>query len=173
MHFEFDQHVVGALDVVEAALVDPGFLSGLHALPRLGSAEVLDQQRDGDVVRQRVRYRFEVELSGAVRRVVDPEKLTWVEASSHDLSIHRAKYEILPDSYARLLQGSYDAALVDNGDTTVRHVTGEVKVRVALVGGKVERAIVDGLRENAAAQTDLLTAWANSSRDGSGDAGQS
>ena len=53
----------------------------------------------------------------------------------------------------------YDATIAANGSGARRVATGQVKVHVPLVGGKVEQAIVDGLQENSDAQAELLTAW--------------
>jgi hypothetical protein len=128
-------------------------------LPELGSAEVVTQSRAGDVVHQDVRYLFRAELSSAVTRVVDPERLTWIERSECDLTAHRTSCEIVPDNYAKLLSGRYDAVIVAGGPGARRTITGELKVRMPLVGGKVERAIVGGIEENAAAQATLLDAF--------------
>jgi hypothetical protein len=125
-------------------------------LPKLGSAEVLSQSRTGDVVVQQVRYLFRAELSGAVTKVVDPDRLTWVEDSTVDLRAHATRCEIRPDAYANLLAGRYDASIEPDGRGARRVITGTIKVKVPLVGGKVERAIVSGLQENAAAQATLL-----------------
>lgn len=159
MDFTLTQDITATVEQVEAALTDAGFLATMADLPKIGSVEVLAQSRDGDTVRQRVRYLFTAELSGAVRRVVDPDKLTWVEVSSSDLVVHTASYRIEPDNYANLLEGAYDATIAANGGGTRRVATGQLKVHVPLVGGKVEKAIVDGLQENSDAQAELLTAW--------------
>ncbi len=160
MDFTLTQDIAATVDQVEAALTDAGFLATMADMPKIGSVEVLEQTRDGDTVHQRVRYLFTAELSGAVRRVVDPDKLTWVEDSTSDLAAHTASYRIDPDNYANLLEGSYDATITAHRNGARRVAIGLLKVRVPLVGGKVERAIVDGLRENSDAQAELLTAWA-------------
>jgi hypothetical protein len=159
MRFEIVQDIAATPDAIDAALVDAAFLVRMAELPKLGSAEVVSQARDGDVVRQDVRYLFQAELSSAVTRVVDPKKLTWVERSVCDLAAHRTQCEIRPDNYGGLLSGRYDAAIVTAGAGARRTLTGELKVRMPLVGGKVERAIVSGLEENAAAQTTLLESF--------------
>lgn len=156
MKFEIVQDLRATPDAVDGALVDPAFLVRMSDLPKLGSAEVVSQTRDGDVVHQDVRYLFQAELSGAVTRVVDPKRLTWVERSVCDLAAHRTQCEIRPDNYGGLLSGRYDSVIVASGDGARRTLTGELKVKMPLVGGKVERAIVGGLEENAAAQTTLL-----------------
>jgi hypothetical protein len=154
--FEIVQDVRATPDAVDAALVDPAFLVRMAELPKLGSAEIVSQERDGDTVRQDVRYLFQAELSAAVTRVVDPKRLTWVERSESDLATHHTRCEIRPDNYSGLLAGKYEATIVATGTGARRTITGELKVKMPLVGGKVERAIVGGLEENAAAQTALL-----------------
>src|SRR3954447_25709694 len=116
MKFEIVQDLSAAPDAIDAALVDPAFLARMAELPKLGSAEVLSQTRDGIVVRQDVRYLFQAELSGAVTRVVDPKKLTWVERSVCDLAAHRTQCEIRPDNYGGLLSGRYDSVIVASAD---------------------------------------------------------
>lgn len=156
MRFRIDQTLQAAVDAVDAALVDPAFLVRMDELPKLGAAEVLDQRREGDVVRQDVRYLFQAELSAAVTRVVDPALMTWVERSECNLVTHATSCEIRPDHYGSMLSGRYDAVTVTVDAGSRRTITGEVKVRIPLVGGKVERAIVSGLEENATAQATLL-----------------
>src|SRR3954469_5016469 len=109
MKFEIVQDLSAAPDAIDAALVDPAFLARMAELPKLGSAEVVSQARDGDVVRQDVRYLFRAELSAAVTRVVDPKRLTWVERSVCGLAAHRTQCEIRPDNYGGMLSGRYDA----------------------------------------------------------------
>ena len=156
MKFEIVQTLAARVVDVDAALVDPAFLARMAELPKLGSAELLDQRRDGDVVHQDVRFLFQAELSRSVTRVVDPALMTWIERSVCDLISHETTCEILPDHYAGLLSGRYRSALVEHGSGSRRTISGELKVRMPLVGGKVEGAIVGGLKENATAQVGLL-----------------
>jgi Protein of unknown function (DUF2505) len=157
MDFTLKQEIPAPVEQVEAALVDPVFLVRMAELPKLGSAEVVSSERDGDTVKLAVRYLFQADLSPAVSRFVDPSQLTWVEDSTIDLVAHHTRCEIKPDNYANMLSGKYEARIETSRVGCVRTVTGLIKVHVPLVGGKAEKAIVGGLSENAAAQTTLLT----------------
>ena len=159
MNFDITQQIAGTADALDAALVDPAFLVLMADLPKLGSAEVVDQRREGDVVYQDVRYLFQAELSRAVTRVVDPARMTWIERSVCNLATHETQCEIRPDHYSGLLTGSYRSVIEADGASAQRTLTGVVKVKMPLVGGKVEGAIVGGLKENATAQIALLDAW--------------
>lgn len=159
MDFTLTQSFTAAPVAVDAAFADSSLLETMDQLPKIGSVEVLEQSRSGEVVRQRVRYQFTAELSGAVRRVIDPDKLTWVEESVIDLAAHTSRCRILPDNYAKLLEGSYEARLDPVGTGTRRTATGRITVHVLLLGAKVERAVISGLEENATTQRGLIDAW--------------
>src|SRR5919204_4524772 len=130
VNFRIEQRIVAPLPAVEAALLDREFIAATAKLPKLGDPEVLEQERDGDRVHQRVRYRFTAELSSAVTRVIDPAKLTWIDDARCDLTSHATRHRILPDYYADRLQASYDVTLEPLGDSTRRVATGDLKVRV-------------------------------------------
>ncbi len=100
--------------------------------------------------------RFTAHLAPAVTAVVDPDKLTWVDDATYDLTDRVAHHEIQPDHYTDRLSCTYEEVLHDAGGATHRRLTGSLKVRAILVGGRVERAIVSGLREYTAAEADLL-----------------
>ncbi len=161
MRFELVQRIAAPLGTVEAAFIDPGFLSDLARLPKLGHPELLEQRDTGNEVWQRVRYAFAGELSGAVKSVVNPDLLTWVEESTLDRCTHTTRFKILPDHYGRMLEASGVITLSSNGsEDSIRQACGDVVVHVPIVGRKVEAAIVSGLREQAALQVGLVERWA-------------
>jgi len=165
MDFSAEQHLDAPIATVEAALVDPGFLETLDDLTTIGPPEVLDTTRHADTVVQRVRYRFIADLPAAVTAVVDPHKLTWVEEARYDLAEHTSTHAIVPDNYPDRLEAHYSCVLTTQSAGTIRTATGEVAVRMALVHGKVERVIVEGLRDFATEQAERLNRWL---RDASG-----
>jgi hypothetical protein len=159
VRFRIEQRFRGALPDVERAFFDPAFLSRLATLPKLGAPELLDQDVGDTSVRQRVRYQFTGDVSAAVRRVVDPRRLTWVEDSTHDLTTHVTTWRILPDHYGSMIRCAGTFTLVGDGPSTRRIADGDIKVNVPLVGGKVERAIVSGLEEHADAEVEVVDRW--------------
>jgi hypothetical protein len=166
MRFRIEQQIRGPLGAIERALFDPAFIAATAALPKIGGTELLTQQRDGDRIHQRTRYRFTGDLSPAVTAVIDRDRLTWVDDAHHDLSTHVGHHRIEPDHYADRLQATYDVRLEPMAQETHRVATGELTVRVPLVGGRVERAIVSGLEEHAAAEAEQLALWIAAHRGG-------
>jgi hypothetical protein len=160
MRFQLQQRIAAPVDAVVAAFVDPGFYESLEALPNLARPELLSHEAKGSIVHLRVRYRFNGQLSSAVRAAIDPKKLTWVEDAEHDLDTHRVTFRMIADHYADRFKASgtyrFDAA----GDAaTTRNCTGDIEIRMPLVGRRVENAIISGLREHLDAEVDLVQRW--------------
>lgn len=164
MRFTIEQDFAGSLAQVEAALIDPAFLERMREQPLLGRPELLRREEEGDLVHQWVRYAFTGDLNAAVRRVVDPERLTWVEESALDRKTHNTTWRIVPDHYRHLLRCSGSFRLEATSPATTRRTTeAEIKVSVPLVGGRVEAAIVSGLRDHASLEERLVDSWLGSS----------
>lgn len=159
MRFRLEQRFSASVEAVEAAFLDPALLAELAALPQLGRPELLGATVDGEVVTRDVRYAFAGELSPAVTRVVDPDRLTWVEHSEFDLRTHRGVLLVRPDHYADRFTCAATVSIEAVGAGTLRAVEGDLRVRFPLVGSKVERAIVAGLRDHAAAEARVVQAW--------------
>jgi len=146
---------------VAEAFVDPALLAHLGARPELGSPRLLERHDRGDAVVMWVRSRFAGQLSGRVTRVVDPERLTWVEESELDRRTSTTTFRIVPDHYANLLRcaGTITVGPGPGGEGTVRVVEADLKVTVPFVGASVERAIVSGLRDHAALEARVVEGW--------------
>lgn len=161
MRFHIAQSFDHSADEVQAAYLDPAFIAAMGNLPKLGSPELLEDSRDGATVRRRVRYRFAGDLNSAVRAVIDPERLTWVEESVVDVADRRTRWKIVPDHYGDRLSSSGEFLIEPDGEGggtagSRRVARGEVKVHMFLVGSKVEAAIVSGMKEHAAAERDAI-----------------
>jgi hypothetical protein len=158
MRFRIVQEFDASPERVQEAYLDPAFLQSMGSLPKLGAPQLLSDEREGDVVRRRIRFHFAGDLNSAVRAVVDPAKLTWVEESTTSLSGLSTTWTIRPDHYADKLASSGQSRIETAGTGTRRVTTGEVKVKVFFVGPKVEAAIVSGMEEHAVLERDALAA---------------
>ena len=160
MRFELVQDLRADLPAVEAAYLNDDFLAELGRLPQLGSPVFLDRRPEGEQVRQRIRYAFVGTLSSAVTAVVDPKRLTWVDDALIDPASHTTTFTIVPDHYAGLLEASGTITLTSvDGGGTLRRTVGQLKVHFPFVAGRVEKAIISGLRDYAAVEADALDRW--------------
>jgi hypothetical protein len=158
VRFALEHHVDATPEAVSAAYADPALYESFGALPRAGRPEVIGHRVDarGHVLLS-IRWAFTAELSSAARAVIDPDRLTWVQESIHDVEGCAATYRMVPDHYADRFSssGTYRFSAAPGGGCT-RRSEGEVKVRAPLVGRAVEGAIVDGLKEQLAAEVPLV-----------------
>ncbi len=159
MHFSIDQSIGRPLDEVEELLFDERFVGATSALPRVGSCSLVSEKRSGDTISARLHRRFDAPLNAAVRRAIDPSKLTWTEEIEYNTSKHRGRHRIVPDNYADRVSSEYSTALAPSTAGTRRVTSGTMKVRARFVGGQIEKAIVSGLEEYSAAEAHLLTEW--------------
>ena len=160
MRFTAEQRFPGASpDEVMAAFADPHLYDDYPAGDRLASPEVVGHVVDGDVVELQLRYRFTGDLSSAVRAVVDPARLSWVERTRHDLAAHTASFALHPDHYADRLRCTGSVRVVAEGAGSRRIVEGDLKVKVTLVGGTVERTLVADLQDHLRGETAIVEAF--------------
>jgi hypothetical protein len=89
-----------------------------------------------------------VDLPREAARFIDPDDVAWVEVTEWDLSARSATVDFQPDQAAGLLRASAEAALRPDGADAVRTVSGELKVRIPLLGHKVEPVIVEGVGDH-------------------------
>jgi hypothetical protein len=155
VRFHVEQPIPAERAEVEQAFVDPDFYRSLGDLDALAPPEVLQCEPDpqsAEAVLLRVRYRFKGSLSPAVRRVVDPDRLSWVDVSRFDRASHLMLFHMEPDHYPDRLwcEGTYRFDAGEDSSTDMV-MDGEVKVSFPLVGGVVERAVVSGLRQHLVA----------------------
>lgn len=156
VRFGFEQRWEAGADEVIEVYLDPGFWRGLESLRATNAPEVLEVSRRGDRALVRLRYALSVELPREAARFIDPGDVTWVEETTWDLPARRASVRFVPAQGGGLLRASAEATMRDSDGGAAREVRGELRVRIPLVGGKVERAIVEGVGEHLDAEADAV-----------------
>ena len=92
-----------------------------------------------------VRFAFTGSVSSAVRRVIDPTKMSWITRTEVRPAEARTHWTVLPDHYPDRLSASGSYRFEPGDEGTVVTVDGDLKVHVPIVGRSVERVIVSGL----------------------------
>jgi Protein of unknown function (DUF2505) len=134
---------------VMAAYGAPAFYAGRPVRDDIAVLEVVRHESAGGRTLIEVHFAFQGSVSAAVRRVIDPKKLSWVTRIQVFPDEERATWVVLPDHYPDRLtaSGHYRFRTGDDGpQSTVVVVEGDLRVHVPIVGGTVERVIVAGLR---------------------------
>jgi hypothetical protein len=165
VRFTVDQRFPGLdPDLVARAFADPAHSADYPGGPKLAAPELVAREVGGghddpDIVDLQVRYRFVGDLSSAVRAVVDPSRLSWVERSRHELARRTTTFVLHPDHYADRLRCAGSVEVVADGEGARRVVVGELKVRVAFMAGTVERTIVADLQDHLQAEVAVVQAF--------------
>lgn len=146
-------------DVVQA-LGDPDYYASLgDASSSVRAPELLSTSTDSGTLLVRVRYAFAGTITGPAARVVDADKLTWVIETDYDTDTHTGTLVVVPDHYGGMLRCRGTLTLADHDEGTLQTVAGDLAVRVPLVGGAAEKAILGGLTRQLEVEAVALTAF--------------
>ncbi|MPY96164.1 MAG: hypothetical protein GEV08_24800 [Acidimicrobiia bacterium] len=172
MKFAIEQRFRRSAHDVYEAYLDPALYDTFTGLPRLGEVKGLSCTDDGADVVVEAWYRFTADLPPGAGRIVDRQRLTWVEESRYRRSDLSGSFEIRPDHYRQLLRCAGTISLEDAapGAGTVRRVEGDLRLSLPLwarpMTGRAEGAVVDGLRVFLGAEVPVAEAFIDQKRRG-------
>ena len=160
MRFEISHTFDAAPPAIAEAMLDPEFQDTLSDIGDLHDRHVLDrtQAADGSIVRN-VRCILSLHISGMAKSMLGDSDPAWVQEERWDASLTHCDWIIHPEVAAELLSASGTIDISGTEGGTKRLVTGEVKVRVPLYGGKVEGWIVDGVTRAYDEEAERIAAW--------------
>ncbi len=159
MRFDAEQRFDAEVEHLLGLFTDPDFYATLTGLPKISAPELLDHRASGDKVHISYRQRYTGDLPAAAQTMIDPHKISWIEVVVFDLTAATAATHLKPDHYADRFscRGQYTFSDLGRGRSS-RRLDGDLKIRVPLVGGRVEAALISGLKEHADAERDLIEA---------------
>ena len=149
-----------APEALAEALLDPDFQESLADIASLRDRRLLAQenQQDGKVVRN-IRCVLDLHVSGMAKTVLGDADPAWVEESVWDPKTMTWSWKIKPEVAADLLSASGTTVVQSSGAGSARIVTGTIKVKVPLYGGKVEGWIADGVEAAYEEEAERLRSW--------------
>jgi hypothetical protein len=158
--FSFSHSFSAGPDRVAQVMLDASYQASLDGLTAALAERALlsqDERPDGTVVR-RVRCVLGFDL-GAAQRFVGNAEPAWVEVATWEPSTLRWEWRVEPEVGGDLLSANGAIDLSEAGGGTLRTVTGDVRVRVPIYGGRVESAIVGHLEGAYDAEAERLREW--------------
>jgi hypothetical protein len=87
-------------------------------------------------------------IPAAARKVLSADALEWIEESVWDPAAHRFTWRILPNVMKEKISAHGELFYEEVGGQTRRVVTGEIEIKIPIVGRTVEKVIVDQLKAN-------------------------
>lgn len=103
---------------------------------------LVERTFEGDVEVQRIRNEPNRELPGIVARALGAKKLCFTQENRLDLTKGRMDWVVTLDVLSDLVSVRGTTTCTDDGDGTKRVIDGEIKVKVPVVGGQIERLVV-------------------------------
>ena len=158
MHFGCEHDFAGTVERVASIMSDPGFQTQLD-LPDLARPDVVAHEVDGTSHRLTLRYAYMGQLDPIAQRVVRGRKLTWVQDLRIDASSGTGTLGFSADGVGGRAEGSATVAITATGEGSCRRVkSGDFRIKVPLVGGKAEQAIVPGIARRLDVEADAVAA---------------
>ncbi len=167
MLFEIDHPIEAPLESVEAALLSPDFAERLgESFADMAALEPLVHDLDDRRLLRVWRFQAHAPLGLLQRFEAAGEWLCWEERVEYDRAAHRAHWEIVPrgedgpDAPWRryfAAAGDYELTALD-GDRSRRRVSGELSIRIAVLGPLAERAAMGKLRRAYGGEADVIRA---------------
>jgi len=158
MHFEREHDFAGTVERVASIMSDPGFQTQLD-LPDLARPDVVAHEVDGASHRLTLRYAYIGQLDPIAQRVVGSRKLTWVQDLRIDASTGAGTLGFSADGVGGRADGSATVTLTTTGAESCRRViSGDFRIKIPLLGGKAEQAIVPGLARRLDVEADAVAA---------------
>jgi hypothetical protein len=141
-------------------MLDAAFQATLTDIGDLHDRVVLSlEEGPGGTLTRRVRCVLALHVSGMAKTVLGDADPAWVQEELWDAERRHCEWTIHPEVAAELLSASGTITIGDSDGKTVRTVTGDVRVRVPLYGGKVEGWIVQGVSRAYDEEAARLAAW--------------
>ena len=157
MHFTVEHDLPAAPDVVAQMLFDPAF-HHQHQLPDLAIPEVVDASSSGSKHALRLRYEYLGHLDPIAKKVIGGRKLTWLQDMTFDTATGSGSITFRPRPIPAACTVTPRSTLTARGDASHLHIEGDLHVRVPLIGGRAENAIVPGVVRRFDVMADALAA---------------
>ncbi len=158
VHFEREHDFAGTVEQVATLMSDPGFQTVLD-LPDLARPDVVTHEVDGPERRLTLRYEYIGQLDPIAQKVVGGRKLTWVQDLRIDVSTGTGTLDFSADGVGGRADGTASLTITATSDGSCRRrIDGDFRIRIPLVGGKAERAIVPGLERRLDVEAEALAA---------------
>jgi Protein of unknown function (DUF2505) len=145
VQFEREHDFAGTVARVASIMSDPEFQTTLD-LPDLARPDVVAHEVDGAARRLVLRYRYIGQVDPIAQKVVGGRALAWVQDLRIDTTTGQGTLGFTADGFGGRAEGRATVTIAATGDDSChRSIRGEFRIKIPVVGGKAERAIVPGL----------------------------
>lgn len=159
MEITTNHHFAATPERVAAAMVEPDVIEQLTKITDVGSVEIIDRGSDAHTTWISARLTYTGSIDPLVGRALGSDSPTWVQTYRMATSARSGRLEIHPDHHGSLLQCHADIGLIPSAGGTDRALRGELVVRIPLLGGRAERALMPAVLARIDAEALLVSRW--------------
>jgi hypothetical protein len=109
---------------------------------------VLERRREGSHVHDRLRVSPRKELPSVAQRALGTARFSYVQVVDSDDDHMTTVWQVLPDVLAEKVTCRGTSRVVDAPGGCERIIDGEIKVAIPLVGGSIEKVVLDQLEKS-------------------------
>jgi hypothetical protein len=146
MDFRITHRFPGSAQAWWGACKHPDFEAVIAHASDVTMTLVSDETVEG-VRRQRVRVVPRKELPALVQKAVGASRFSYVQETEERVGETSLRWKVLPEVLADKIRCAGTLRLTDVPGGCERTVEGSMEVRVTLVGGTIEKAVFDELRQ--------------------------
>lgn len=161
MRFEISHDFDAPLDALELAVLSPHLGDVLRealAKTKIESVSTLEHDLRDGTLRRVLEFQASAPFAFLKSYAIPRDAMSWQERSTYRLSEHSSTWSVHPkEQYSRYFQseGTYKLTELPDGRTR-RTVTGELSVKVRLLGAVIERAALAEVRRTYDAEANTL-----------------
>jgi hypothetical protein len=158
MRFRFEHEFRGTVEAYWRAFFDDALTRDQYERLGVRELEVVERREDDEALARTLRVVPARELPAVLRRLTGAS-LGYTETTVLDRRAGVATTTVVPDTLAdRITIGGRHVVTSPSPGAIVRTFEGSVEVRVAVIGGRIERAIVEDMRRSYAASAAMTQA---------------
>ena len=146
MDFRITHRFPGSAQAWWGACKHPDFEAVIAQASDVTMTLLSDETTNG-VRRQRVRVVPRKELPALVQKAIGAPRFSYVQETEEGTGETSLRWRVVPELLADKIRCAGTLRLADVAGGCERTVEGSVEVRVTLVGGTIEKAVIDELRQ--------------------------
>jgi Protein of unknown function (DUF2505) len=134
---------------------DPDFYAALQ-LPDVELPEVITRTANGDRVDIQVRFTYTGTLDPIARRIVGHDHVEWVQQLDIDRERLSCALQVVPAVRAIPVSCTGGFVLRDTDTGCVRTLSGDLRIRVPLIGSRAEKSLAPGIMRRLDLEAEAL-----------------
>lgn len=160
MKFELVHYFDVDVEMFEEITSDPDMEKELLKLPNLATRELIKEVDKNGRLHREVRYIANGFIPLAIRHVIKPKMLTWMEISTFDKKKHLTEWHIEPFYFKDVIdcRGNY-ACHPDGKNGCRREIHGQLNISIPVIGNIAENYIITELKKNFEKEYELTTSF--------------